>query len=359
MVGGIMKSCVSFVLLNFIVFFNSVGFTNELGVNSRLIIHAADFGVGKFHRYDNKIHTYAATSSWLPYILPADVQEEKPFVRDNVDGSVTIFFSTLDELIQNIVQISKNKKMPVSVLNINAHGLPGTLWFPPDETTLNDLKCEVWKGVVSGSDLSNYSQYYSGLSESDILAIRQIAENINFQADCSTGLNEWKKVLEKTPELKSIFSPDAQIHFLSCVVGLGTVGERFVKGIAELLLVGSNSYAVTSMNFGLGDWSMPEGMGFWDFQNKEQLHHDNEIYIKNKTDREIMQKGTVRIATYSSKGWSTQLFSGLDFMSTGFETNIPGTPTEEVPFQISQTTVFPTNVRIPGTHIFVKIMNGK
>ena len=95
----------------------------------------------------------------------------------------------------------------------------------------------------------------------------------------------------KAAEFKSVLARDIQIHFLSCVVGLGSNGETFTRGIADLLLTaGGGGRVETSMNFGLGDWSMPEGMGFWDLQSDAQVDHDNSLYTKNHTDREIAQK---------------------------------------------------------------------
>ena len=71
---------------------------------------------------------------------------------------------------------------------------------------------------------------------------------------------------------------------------------------------------MTSASFALGDWSLPEGLGFWDVQSQAQLDHDNALYAKDKRDTEIEQKGTIRVATYGPNGWNSQLLSNQQFI---------------------------------------------
>src|SRR5438046_1010516 len=96
-----------------------------------LIVHTLEFGVGKFHRADNLVHAYGA-SAWTPYILPADAGTDKVLVQNNADGSVTVFYSTLDDMIASVVKVAEARGQKVSVLNVHGHGLPGGMWFPPD-----------------------------------------------------------------------------------------------------------------------------------------------------------------------------------------------------------------------------------
>ena len=88
-----------------------------------LIIHSAEFGVGKFHRQDNQVHAYGASNSWTPYILPIGADSSKPLIMKNADGSVTIFFSTLDDLIQSVVKVSADahKRKYVSMASDSHH----------------------------------------------------------------------------------------------------------------------------------------------------------------------------------------------------------------------------------------------
>ena len=93
------------------------------------------------------------------------------------------------------------------------------------------------------------------------------------------------------------FASDAQLHLFSCIVGLGWAGKRFTYNLAGILFSGENSRVEAAMNFGLGDWSMPAGMGFWDYLSVDQLNRDNSKYPVDRNDRELMQKGQIRFVT--------------------------------------------------------------
>lgn len=318
-----------------------------------LVIHAAEFGVGKFHRKDNQVHAYDAANVWAQFILPVAADSSGPVVIDNMDGSVTVFFSTLDELLTSAVKVAEARGLSISVFNLNGHGLPGTMWFPSTAQDLQSWLCEDWKAAASGSDAANYDQYYSGVSPNDIQQIRSISNNFNFKMGCTTGLAEWRAGIARLPRFKQLLAPDAQIHFLSCVVGLGSVGQAFTKGLAELLLApGGGGRIETSMNFGLGDWSMPEGMGFWDMQSDEQVERDNAIYAKNRKDSEIAQKGVVRAVSATSSGLKSELLGDRDFMALNFESVPRGTPVvEHIYFPVLDFGIelAPDRVRVPGT----------
>lgn len=319
-----------------------------------LVIHSTEFGVGKFHRYDNKVHAYDHASSWAPYVLSDNAATDKPLVQKNSDGSYTVFFSTLDELVSSVVRISKSENQKVAVLNVHGHGLPGAMWFPKDAATLAGWECADWRDAANGRDEDNYSQYYSAVSVAEINEIRQIAENSAIQMGCTTGLKEWQDAVAKAPEFKSALEADAQLHFLSCVVGLGTAGQNFTKGIAQLLLPSGGGRVETSIDFGLGDWSMPEGMGFWDYQTDAQVDHDNSIYVIDHKDREIAQKGTIRVATFARNQWQTSLLANRDFMSLSFESSVLGTPVAE-PKSPAFFGTMPSRIRVPGTAVHVSV----
>ena len=85
-------------LRNALVFLSLI-LTSSLAQAGGLIIHSAELGVGKFHRLDNQKHTYAKENAWLPYVLPANVATDHTRVVDNPDGSITIYFLTLDDLL--------------------------------------------------------------------------------------------------------------------------------------------------------------------------------------------------------------------------------------------------------------------
>jgi hypothetical protein len=319
-----------------------------------LVIHTAEFGVGKFHRMDNKAHAYAADNAWSPYVLQDGANTTRPLTKKNADGSFTVFFSTLDELISIVSSISKSENQKVSVLNVHGHGLPGAMWFPKDESALRSLECWQWSNAANGADEDNYNQYYSEVSPSDIRQMRQISNNPNLHMGCTVGLNEWQQAVAKAPEFKTVFSPDAQIHFLSCIVGLGTQGDAFTKGLGALLLP-QGGHAYTSMNFGLGDWSMGQGMGFWDMQSDEQVIRDGHNYSAHKRDSEIAQKGQIRVSSFSGGNWTSGLIANRDFMLLSAEPANFITTEEVQTFNVDDFAPAPATVRVPGTNATVSV----
>ena len=208
----------------------------KAATSDRLIIHSAEMGVGKFHRQDNRVHPYATDNAWRPYILPEGAGSDNMLVQKNDDASYTIFFTNLDELLSAVVKISHDENKKVSVFNVHGHGLPGAMWFPPSAEALNDWSCSDWKDAASGSDQGNYDQYYGAVTVDEIQQIRGIADNPNVHMQCTTGVSEWQTAVGKNPEFKNVFASNAQLHFLSCVVGLGSQGDNFTKGIAALIL---------------------------------------------------------------------------------------------------------------------------
>jgi hypothetical protein len=320
-----------------------------------LVVHTSEFGVGKFHRIDNQKHAYDKNSAWLPYVLPDNAATDKALTVDNADGSVTIFYSTLDDMLAAVVQVSQSRRQPVSVLNIHGHGLPGAMWFPPTADALASSDCADWRAAASGSDQDNYDQYYSAVSVDEIQEIR-MASNMPgmLMAQCTTGLDEWKSEVAKVTAFKSVLASDVQIHFLSCVVGLGSAGQGFAEGVAGLLAAdGSAARVEASMDFGLGDWSMPGGMGFWDMQSETQVNHDNDIYVKDKEDKEIAQKGTIRVVTSAAAGWTSAMLADQDYMKLGFESSL-GRFLPIQPQVFPHLRSVPTQLRIPGTTRYVQ-----
>ena len=321
----------------------------------KLVIHTAEYGVGKFHRADSKAHPYEAQNAWAPFVLADSVTSNaQPTTVKNVDGSYTVFFSTLDEMMTQVIQISKTENRQVSVLNIHGHGLPGAMWFPKDAKALAGFGCASWVDAATGSDEDNLEQYYGAIGADEIKQIRQISNNPNYTMPCTTGLKEWQGGVQKNPEFKNVFASDAQLHFLSCVVGLGTVGDAFTKGIAALLLPASGtSHVTTSINFGLGDWSMPSGMGFWDYINDAQLNHDNSVYPVNHRDSEIAQQGQMRIATFAGSTWTTSILQKQSVMPLHFENLTAGVFVASSP--MTESNELPPSVRVPGTNVYLPI----
>ena len=161
----------------------------------------------------------------------------------------------------------------------------------------------------------------------------------------------------KHAELKKLFTRDVQIHFLSCLVGLGTLGDNFTKGIASLFISDPNGRVQTSTAYGLGDWSIPQGMGFWDYLNDEQLEHDNEIYPIDKMDSEQMQQASIRVAGNVNGATVSNLMPIRFFMF--MDGRDPGmlSASSVISTVTHKKSVLPGAIRIPGTRIRIPTMS--
>jgi len=332
-----------------------------------LVIHGVEKIVGKFHRYDNQVHPYGAGHAWAPYILPAAVATARDTstatVVQNADQSISIYFSTLDDLISSAVQQAQAAHAKIAVFNIHAHGLPGALFFPSDAQALKSSECYEWKSMADDTDENSYMSYYSSVSKDELDEIDNMSNDAGSSIPCTSGLNEWTAVAAKTPDIQSYFTDDARIHLLSCVVGLGTNGQAFTEGLAKIFLKGANAHVETSMNLGMGDWSMSAGMGFWAYQNEDQLEKFNEGYPVDRRDSEFAQKGTIRLSGFNSGQWFSSQLADQDFMLTGmsnldtqpaflrpwetFSAPVSFSPREASGVRATSVRVFRTSVTLP------------
>lgn len=338
------------LLISFAVLMTSI---TSIYASNGLVIHATEMGVAKFHRIDNIKHPYGENNAWTPYILPKDAGEESPLVVHNADKSVTIFFSTLEEMLKKAVEVSEESGEKIAVLNLHGHGLPGGMWFPANDKLKNSFECAQWVQAASGADEANYDQYYTPVSKNDVMMIRQYAQSGMGGASCVTGLSQWKTVANGVANFKTSLAPNLRFNILSCVVGLGPVGAKFTNGLGGLLTNSDSAQFRSSMYFGLGDWSMPEGMGFWDYQNDSQLEHDNSIYPVNRKDREIMQKGSTRVSALSNGKWDSKVLESQDFLTLDRELDLSSARSG---YEIPAVNVpRPTQVRIVGTGVYVPV----
>lgn len=334
------------VLFSLLLTFGTTAFAQDLTIN------AAEFGIGKFHRQDNKVHAYDKKNAWTPFILPDSITTRKLFVQKNSATNYTIFFTNLDELVAKVFDLSKTTGLKVKVLNLNAHGLPGGMWFPKDAQTMNSSECRSWRSTADNSDDVNYDQYYSAVSKEEVLSFNQMSNAMRIPSgQCLTGLGEWTSIVAARPEFKSVFTADSQIHMLSCLVGLGTLGDRYTKGMADLLL--TKGKVQTSIKFGLGDWSMPQGMGFWGFENDTQFDNDEARYPVDREDREIMQKGDIRVAVKDTTGVKSGMITKVDFMLLTLDNRAVNFTKTTSPTKMNMT--LPASVRIPGTSAVINL----
>ncbi len=320
-----------------------------------LVINAAEFGIGKFHRKDNKVHKYEANNAWKVFILPESVNLTKAFVQKNSASNYTIYFTNLEEFLNEAVKLTVSTGKKIGVINLNAHGLPGGMWFPKDAKTRDSSECASWRDAASNSDEANYNQYYSAVSKEEMLSFNGMANAARIPAfNCLTGLGEWTAIVARVPAIKTAFSDKAQVHMHSCIVGMGTLGDAYTQGLAKLLFSVPDSQMVqTSIKFGLGDWSMPEGMGFWGYESDAQLARDNSVYPTHRRDSEIMQRGDLRVAQLTNGILKSGMIKGEQFMLLTHDDRpvkfVSAAKTRKLNLPM------PSEVRIPGTKVIIKI----
>jgi hypothetical protein len=314
-----------------------------------LSIHAAEIGIGKFHRHDNSLHNYATSNAWVPFILPENADLTTPKVIENRDHSLTIFFSTLTEFLQTLNQVAADHSESIVTLDINAHGIPGGMWFPVDDEAKASLECKDWREAATAPDEENYKQYYSATTKKDMNEILLQSQGVaNYE--CVSGLPEWQNVISSIPSLAGRFSDQAILSILSCTVGMGSAGAEFNLGLAAALFGKASRAEIRSIvQLGLGDWSMPEGLGFWNYLNPEQFLHDNQIYPVDREDREIMQRGTVRVVTGAAGDWASSLVENQPFLNFTNPGPLSGQRRQVHEFTTSRAA--PPTVRIPGTQV--------
>ena len=97
---------------------------------------------------------------------------------------------------------------------------------------------------------------------------------------------------------------------------------------------------------------MPLGMGFWDYLSDSQIEQDAINYPKNRTDRDVKQSGTVRVARYAGS-WSTNLVANQDYMILG-QDQISGIEVPEPVFSGDKSSL-PPRVKIPHTNGFIEL----
>jgi hypothetical protein len=334
-----------------------LGLLVQTAAHAGITIHAAEMGIGKFHRMDNKAHAYAPNNLWRNYVLPAGVNEKQQQIYQNSDGSYTIFFTNLEEMFAGVVQISQKTGQKVSILNLEAHGLPGGMWYPQTAAQRDSSTCASWRDAAYGNDQANYEQYYSAVSKSEIMEFRSYANSsFHFPQPCVAGAKEWAQSSKKVAGFLDSFAPAAEMHFISCIVGLGKTGDAFTQSVAKSLFSARGGKVMTSLYFGLGDYSIPEGMGFWDYVNDAQLDRDNAIYVKNKTDRDIALKGSIRVANAIGAQSTSSVFDQLMFVNTDRPYNNAGIEfaSDSVEnFTTVDSSTMPAVLRIPGTQAYI------
>lgn len=274
---------------------------------------AEDISAAKFHREDHRLHPYSPDHAWRPFVPSEQGEIVAPLVEDK-GGDTLIVFSSLQELFRTMKEVAQKKEKKIDLLVINAHGVPGGLWFPRDAAERDGEGCKDWMELALASDEANHREVYGGMTEEEILETREKANIVTSGVPCVQGSEAWS-ALWREQGLPREISQDFGIILDSCTVGLGRAGESFATGIARGVL-GENGYLQSLLSYGLADHSLPEGVGFWDFENGENLSRDNLLYATSRRGRDIAQPGSVRV-TRKQRGvlLADEIVSGLLRMS--------------------------------------------
>jgi hypothetical protein len=286
-----------------------------------LVVHATELSMGRGTRADDKLHPYGDQHAFAPYILPAGTPGDQPTTVKHADGSVTVFFSTLEEMMHGVAEASRTAGQKVQLLSLHTHGVPGGTSVPRDREAFESTGCQSFKKNYTTSDEELLDTAYD-MSVTVLLAMGALhlsSHTSTMQMPCSSYLEDWQSIAAKVPEFGAAFAPEAQLHIMACVSGMGESGESFTRGLADLLFRQSGGSVMTSIKFGIGDWSTPRGMAFWDYDSFEQYYHDANLVHDNHQVSSIAQTGTIRVARYSGGQLSTMLLEDRDIMPPSYE----------------------------------------
>jgi hypothetical protein len=285
-----------------------------------LIVHAVEFSIAKAHRADNKVHPYGPSHAFTPFILPDGMEPGDARSVKNPDGSVSVFFATIEDMLSEVTRVSHESGQQISVLNIHTHGVPGANAVPQDRTMLESADCETFKKPYAATDEKVLEDAYTaGVVFSAVTFLKAAAFMPDLALPCSSGLEQWKAAVSHVPEFPSVFADQPQVHFMSCLSGRGLAGEKFATGIGDVLFPKGDGTVMTSIKFGVGDWSTPEGMGFWDPETAFQLEADGDTLKETRKVATIAQPGEIRVSKYDGQFWNTSLLEGRKFMPTTYE----------------------------------------
>lgn len=292
----------SFVVLILIVLFQ-FAFIGEVLASPGLTIYASEITLGKFHRYGNKVHPYPLNHAARNFILPDGVEVDRVLEVKNGDGSFTIFFNNLEDLLAGVASISKREKKQINLLNIEIHGGPGEIQVPVSYEVYTSQACENHRNKANLSDADYFRGYYGKLYADNYTSIRKMSNNLNdlvYEKECGhSRIDDWKIALDHNPGFVFSLSEDVQINFISCVLGAGKRGAAFSQQLAELLFPGGNLAEIrTTIDLGLLDWSMTEGMGFENYISELKVKIRNGLRDDGASDHDVNRGGYIRLTHY-------------------------------------------------------------
>jgi|GEM_PF-6602461 len=282
-----------------------------------LRIDAIEFSLGKFHRQANMLHPYSQQHAFKSFILPTNADDLKTFSVEQSKTHYSIFFTNLIDLFMMMDQISQTTGNKIQILNMTAHGTPGGLLIPRDPERMKSVECFQWKRSVTEPDGKVYEDYYKFSTIENLKAYEELSKEDHAPLfRCISGHKDWAIAMEQVPRLKTQFSHDAQIHFISCLVGKGELGFKFTESILKTSISIPDSQRVqASQELGLGDWSMDQGMGFWTFLDQEQYSFDFKNYPLFKEDALFKQHGNITTSEFIHGKIKTGVIKDADFLS--------------------------------------------
>ena len=280
-----------------------------------LSVHVSDFDIGKFHRESHRRHPYGKGNVWTNFVLPPDADGTSPVLVTNDDGSRSLFASNLEDVFENLIRLSAETGRKVGTLDLVAHGFPGAISFAADRRAFASGDCEAARKLIAGPDEASYRKYYAGTSLAAHERMLKSSTFANGRIACGSTAVDFKKTASRLTVVQAVFSERARIRILGCNVGRGSVGTLFVSEVAKALLIPGTDASVTAIrHYGLIDWSIPEGEGFWDVIGESQASRDEQTYPKDEMDSRYMKRGSIAVARFRAGKWRVAVTSDLSIL---------------------------------------------
>lgn len=273
------------------LFLFSVVFVLSLPTNAGVVINAASYDIGKFHRAADQFEPYGNEHAFKGFVLPNDIESREAILIQSEPGVYSLFFHTFEQLIDGLVKLAQQ----IDQLNLNVHGVPGGLVMPLNETRRRSIECLPWRGLAYGEDILSFLKYYQLPSKDELDSYESLAaQNSVNRFNCLIGPKEIGEKLKATPAFKALLSNQFKLVFLSCLTGKGKIGSKLLMTLGDELLSTTGQVILSSPDLVLGDWSMGEGLGFWKYESEQQYQRDFFRYQNEKKDADIATSGTLK-----------------------------------------------------------------
>lgn len=246
-------------------------------------VYAVSRNIGRFYREGLLLHPQA--KQWKYLALPASGDREPSPIVQQVSGDLsTVHFDTLASLLRGLADV-RAKFGPIDYLTIAEHGIPGGLWSPRDDAEISSPGCASWRRLRDLPDDAAFTSYYRVPTKEQLAGDDLAAQAETPGIPCHSTSEDWSALLDASSDAQDIFNDGALFVFAACRVGSGAHGEAFLRTLASAFNVPGLVLAASPMYIAL-DWSM-QGLGFWEYQNDDQLTRDTMTYAVAREDRRI------------------------------------------------------------------------